>query len=791
MSVEQPLVLLPKRSSFLFQRVVPVAVFFGAIALACSVAILGFGDPILLAPVWGIYALFVGWAAFTASVAVKKERYEVFGSRVVACSGGLFSDRQTDLDFRNVTHVKQRLPWMRYRFFDVGDVMIDSAGSAGDSVVFQSLRDPDGVYAMIRERLKQNGFSLTGQELLHEESPSATGVAVDLAQTGIGIGIGFVWVALSLVGFVMGFEGDGPKGREMPMLVLAAVVLVPILMLVGNIALLIVRALDLRRRTYQIYNDVVEYREGFLTQNNAFIPYENIADADVARNLVDQMFGLADVKISCQGSGSEVRFRRLKHAGGVKRALDQVVHNANAAPALSAAAAAMPGADYGASDASPVAAHQPGAPERPTPRAAPRRMDVPAHEMWTATLSPVPLRSLVTFLPFLWFPPLWIAMIASWIQARVTRFVVTANGVGIHTGVMNKVERQYAYDKVTGVIVKRGPFDRLMKTVSVQICSIGSTQPLEMGHVRESDLDLPRLLRQLGISATPVERTIPAQFTTGTWLRAEPGRIVVTVLVAMACVVGTVLSEQPLVMAFAVLPPLFAIPSWFYRRTAIARQSCTLHADHVELQRGVWWRQHTFARYDDVKKAELTRYPGGTNGKLRLYLAGERVTQSNNGAVAIPYTVDCIYVEQIDGLRSWLDDVLEETRAPGDTSPRPARAVTTEVRPALANAMVPTLIFSVFLLPLLPFIVAWVIISVRRIRYRLEAGRVVKESGVLFRTHTSVLLDRIDSTQQGQGALGKMFGNGSVTLLTAGSSRPDLVVGNIPGHNDFYRTLRG
>jgi membrane protein YdbS with pleckstrin-like domain len=53
-----------------------------------------------------------------------------------------------------------------------------------------------------------------------------------------------------------------------------------------------------------------------------------------------------------------------------------------------------------------------------------------------------------------------------------------------------------------------------------------------------------------------------------------------------------------------------------------------------------------------------------------------------------------------------------------------------------------------------------------------------------------VLYNRIDSIQQNQGALGKAFGNGRVTILTAGSSMPDLVVANVPDYQEVYDTVR-
>jgi len=83
--------------------------------------------------------------------------------------------------------------------------------------------------------------------------------------------------------------------------------------------------------------------------------------------------------------------------------------------------------------------------------------------------------------------------------------------------------------------------------------------------------------------------------------------------------------------------------------------------------------------------------------------------------------------------------------------------------------------------------VAW---RVKVRQYDIETDRVVERGGVLFKYATSVLFNRIDSLQQAQGALGKAFGNGQVTILTAGSSAPDLIIANVPDYMTVYDTIR-
>ena len=98
-----------------------------------------------------------------------------------------------------------------------------------------------------------------------------------------------------------------------------------VLFALSGIVQLVLHWFDLSRRTYRVFDDCVEYEEGFLTRTNSFLPGENIADSSTNRNFIDLLLGLYSVSVSCQGSGSEIRFRRLRRGGQLSTTIDRLV----------------------------------------------------------------------------------------------------------------------------------------------------------------------------------------------------------------------------------------------------------------------------------------------------------------------------------------------------------------------------------------------------------------------------------------------------------------------------------
>ncbi|MCP4918371.1 MAG: PH domain-containing protein [Proteobacteria bacterium] len=720
--------LRPTIGPFLFGRVssgvVVAALVFALLAGAGLVT-----DMFGLMALGGLLAVaLVAWSAVGGFVAWKKERYEIHEHHLVARGGGLLSDRVTELDVRNVTHVKQHLSWLRYKLFDVGDVIVQSAGSSSAEVVFRSVKQPDELYARIRELMRHNGFSLQAREKLHSETPSSLGAALEVGQMGLG--------ALGLLGgasaLSAGLAAAGPVGVVLGLLGMGSLVA-----LAG--VWLVLHYLDMKRRTYEVYDDVVEYREGFLSRTNAFIPNENIADAATRQTFIDQALGIWDVRVSCQGSGSEVAFRRLADGPALQAVIRDRVASAQD-QRQAEAVVEVPG----------------DRPRASRPAAAP----VPASEAWTAQLKMNTLRATLS---------------GGLIRALATTFTVGPASLSSTYSFLGRQELEFAYDKVTGVQVSTGPLDHLFGTFSVKIWSIGSSTPITLAHVERSDVDLPALLRQCGIVGGEAQLDLPATFSFGTFARAHA--------------VGAVFWLPLVLVTFGLLAiPLGLVAVWAAARAK--RQAFRLHEHHIELEQGVFFRTHTYARYDDIKKVSVQRYAGIDAGKVTFFVAGETQIQTSKGpGPVIPNSFTAHYMPDVRPFITSLDALLQGRIQPQTAGTALAVADGPSFQPAVANTLVKLGVFGCLFPPLWLFI-PWSWMALKRRHYRVEAERVVVDEGVIYKTHTSVLFDRIDSLKQGQAMFGKMFDNGGVTLFTAGSSLPDLVLSDVPEFAALYGAIR-
>ena len=259
---------------------------------------------------------------------------------------------------------------------------------------------------------------------------------------------------------------------------------------------------------------------------------------------------------------------------------------------------------------------------------------------------------------------------------------------------------------------------------------------------------------------------------------------------SVAAVVVAVLGFFPALLIL----PVFAVAlvlGPILNKLRTDRQRVTFHDEHVETQTGVIIRQHAYVPYDNIKKVETVAIPFTDQGRLKLYVAGERVIQQQNGkqgqGAKIPYSVQGLYIHDIahrvDAVDALLKGEIEAEQVLGDHPQDDDVLITT--KPSPLNAVVPFVILFP-LLPLVPLI--WWQVAVRS--YTVESDRVVKRGGILYKSVTSVLYDRIDTMQRKQGALGKAFGNGRVTLLTAGSSSPDLLIADVSDFEEVYSTIR-
>ncbi len=762
--------LKPRRGSFLFPRLVETLILSAIFGAILSGVLFSIGESTWIGLLVFLLGNMLGLGA--ALAAHRKERYLLQTSRLVCHRGGLFSDESTEFEIRNITHVKVRLPWLRYKFFRVGDVIVETAGSS-KPMVMRAILDPESVYGDLRVRMKCNGYDLAERKLLHEERPAFIGVIVECL--GLLVGAAF-FCLFFLAGFLedieISVEGQIAQGGFG-------------LILLGIVIFISLRFLDLRRRTYRVFNDVVVYEEGFLTRQNAFIPYENIADSNTKRSFVDQVLGLYDVLVSCQGSSSEIKFRRLKNGDSLSAAIDQLV--------TSASKKTKPSKHHIGEDSASSA-----------PRRLSRNEPEPVSD-GNIRMAEYRIHALRLLVPQLFlFPlfPIWIlAMLKSLIVLSSTRYFVRSGSLRHSYKFLSVDDREFSYDKITGVVIKRNLWDKWFGTMTLKFWSIGSGKALEFAHVHRDLVDLPGLLRQVGIPQGSEEiYNVEARFGLFTWLRARIWPAMFLVSYSVAAIAAALFAEEDLIYTLLIVPVFIGIAGLVYAKLYYSRQRLRFHEHHIEAEQGVIAKSYYYIRYKNVKRTTATRYPGGDQGELKIYVAGEEqvYAQQEKANGTKPMLKQCSFTSgmlpQPRESAKLLDDILSGRTDPSPAGPtaRPAETLAESTR-SVGNALVRLLLLSLLIFPLLvllPITIPLTLLRVKRWRYRIENFRIVTNHGVLFKKETSVLLDRVDSLQQSQGMLNKIFRNGKVSIMTAGSSKPDLVLIDSPDYRILHDAIR-
>ena len=89
-------------------------------------------------------------------------------------------------------------------------------------------------------------------------------------------------------------------------------------------------------------------------------------------------------------------------------------------------------------------------------------------------------------------------------------------------------------------------------------------------------------------------------------------------------------------------------------------------------------------------------------------------------------------------------------------------------------------------------VIILVAVSIKRESYVLEEYRVLAVSGILYRRQTSIIFDKVNTINKYQGAMGKLFGFGSVSVRTTSSTTaiPEMTVKNIREYEQFYAILK-
>ena len=826
-----PQTLRPNRRVFVWRRVMRTAVLSTVFALAAHLFLPLFAEinPGLL--VWlAIAAAFTIFTAVSRLVAYSRTFYEFYNDRLVVKTGTIATRSTVDLPYRNVTQVVLRLPFIERRLFATGHLSIHAAGSARGIARLTSIDNPREIYDQVADHLRDNGFSLERDRVLQREKPHLIGTALDTSGLALGGLIALVTIGFTVAGTIVdmlelqsyyelwdvltgAFEPD--DADEAMAAQRATLGLALVAMAAGTFGLgkLLLHFIDLNRREYTLWNDVVDYEDGFLTETYKFIPIENLADTATEVPFLKRLFGMADVHLSPHGSASGVRFPSMPRAEQFRRHLDRLIETTEPPKREERA-----GEDDEAVDeeAGLRGAQTTGVKDRLPEVTEPDLEFGPSFLRRSLTgigqALKLPLFLVVTGFSLLaaaeWteFDPADFGIFADLddLQARwilygglaifaglalyqlsmaaffcwTTNYRVGRRKISWERDFISRDELEFTTDKISTFETQRDVLDRLMNTTTLVFRSIGNPTPIIYNDIADAEERTAELRRRLGL-LPQTDETAHIHRPTANPVDLFLGRLYTTAFIWLIAIAGAVAANifwTPglyLAAAFAAIPLLRII------HNAVYYPHChvELFDEHLSIKKGILFQERQYVAYDQLRSVATTRYPFRSTGTLAL-------VPGSTSTLSLPY------LNEVTELHEELDDRLHArpmrpTRQPDELDRTELSRRTPKARNGILKATVLTL--TIALITLLPALLIY--LFARRTDIIVEKGRVRRLRGLLYRTTKTVLINRIDQLLTDRGPVHTLFRNGQVSVLTVGSTIPELILGPIPDDQQLYDEL--
>lgn len=800
----EKLLIKPEITAFLFYgfiksffaTIVILPIFYSGINLGIKYFIIDVSTAeshlIPIAYLWLSISIILALSYLLLSIKYKKEKYIFYSDKLIHRGGGIFSDFERELIVKNITHVTMKLPFIETNLFGTGYIRIESAGAITTEIFLRAINKPKEIYENIINIMKNNGFKLSRKTLVEREKPHNLAVFFEV----FGLFMMAIFVLSVIVGNIT-VEFDIVK------IIWQYALLFTIgigLVIAGILTFCVFHFLDLKRRIYDLYEDTITYSEGFLDKNYSFIPIENLADSAVTQSIISKLFGLYDVKVSCQGSGQEVLFKNMANGETLSNNIDKLISRTK-------------------SLVEGVAEKEIISEEKLTPEIPVRRKLEPDRS-YTGEFRMDPLR---TWLPVIICSPLLIILFPAGIIAVVNNIIsIACNIFRIKTDTiehtfsfLSRKTKEFSLDKITGIVIKENFVDKWRKTFSILFWSIGAGENITFSNVKKEKGLQEKILSKKGIQPQNILYKLNSEYTIPDMIK---GNLYMNIIFASLAITSFVFFQFYGWLSLLLLILIFATIV-IYRKIYYKNSQIFFYEDYIHFKRGLFFKENYFVFYDDVKDIATVKYPLSSRGNIKFNVAGELVYKTRQGQRVISNSFTIRFVKNIKVLDELIDTIFysrpslkkikEIEKNLQDTSLQP----TYSTKPCLSNYLLfvlPGLLiidigiivtvswFSLKTLSLLTYVVlllsiiaiSAVIITIKAISYNTQPYRVYARSGVIFKKQISVVFNKIDFINFTQGPINKLFSNGNITINTTGSSKSELIIRNIKDFKNLYENLK-
>jgi uncharacterized membrane protein YdbT with pleckstrin-like domain len=697
----------------------------------------------------GLFLLIILFSYINQSTKYKKKEYIFKENRIIERGGAIFSDYETELMIKNITHVDLKLPLIKYNLLETGFIRIESAGGGGTEIYLRDLDNAIEIYDYIKEKMIENGFDLSTDDLIQTEKPQTIPVLIEAVSKSSFFTFLIVLLVLPLIQasllsqinlFFIGLFG--------------ALLLVPLFLTYFN----------LKRRTYNVYSEVITYSEEFLSKKYSLIPIENLADSSVRQGFLSKLLGYYDATISCQGAGQEISFKNIANGDLLEENIDKLIAKTDSLVSKTKKKESFP------TDQQDAELEEDANTKSKTDFTGECKMDM--------------LRTLSTTIFLIPFLPVWIFIVLfAVIKAHFTTYKVKENSIAERYNFLTQKSVEFTNDKITGVVFKENLIDKLFNTYSILFWSIGSTNNIELKNIKK-DSELSRaVFEKLGIDDSKKVYQSDSTFSFLEAMKANVYSVAFLTLIGL----GLLMLNAFFLIFYLTAISIFGFLLFGYATIYYQRSKLSLFDHHAHFRKGVIFEEYYYVLYEDVKDIETVRYPSSKLGSIKFNVAGEEIRQQGKQTVRVSHHFKINYVPNIETKDDLIDLIFykrlnkaqaeEVENKPEKYKPK-TKMMTT---PDLKNSIVKSIIF--------PFIIPLVVWWVKRKSYLIQDYRVVYRRGIIFRKQTSIVFNKIDHIDYREGALNKLFKNGDVLVNTVGTSKTELTFTDIPNFKEFYSLL--
>lgn len=751
--------ITPKRTAFLTFPLAIFATIFFVIAGIITVILSYTQNNILitLSPIAAALFLLVLYY-LNQNARFNKEETEFYKDKIIHKTGTLFSNNQTTLRIKNITHVQLKHPFIRHHLFGTSTIHIQAAGSGSMEVHMQSILHGEDIYEYTQELMKDNGFSLSKETLRQEETPSKTAV-IGKQIAGMAFFILFIFPGL-----------------------LASLFLAPVLLLgvIPVLALWYIIFQNQTQRRFQVYNDVLEHHKDFMTKKHSLIPAENLAEANNNQGLLDRIFGVSNIEVTTQGD-AKISYSNIPNGETLEQHIDDLTKSYEPIKRESVEKTedvkAEKQKDVESTDY--TSTH-----EMNIPRAIVAGLGAGVfigiglliYGISQFSINAISLSSIFIGL-FVLIAGTIFGSVMALINAKVTTYEVRKQGVWEKRSFISRSTKEFSDDKLVGIEIKRNPLDMMMGTANISFQSLSSSSNITFNYIKEWE-ELVQNLEEKYYLNSPLEKTYNADYKIR--YRITKNLIpygITTLVLALAGIAIAYFTDISLTWIYGGIG-LILFLAFLTFLTGFLRYRNSylkLYEEHLEYRVGYFFEKRELVRYEDVKNQYSIDYRYAPVGSLHVGIGGmvRGAEEQNQQQAALQKNgFTGAYLPNTPDLLDTIDEKIITTNN-GFNEPD------TVAKKAVKNRVVSALIFAV---PTLGLSLLYLPISLWRTskyRYDLEKTRILMKRGIWNKRKKSVLFVNIDHISKDEGFINKLCGNGNVSIYTLGSDDAEIAIKDV------------